>query len=1160
MAKVALLIGVSEYEPGLNPLPAAVKDLDAMREVLLDPEIGGFAEHDVTLLKNPDRQLVEESIYTLFSGRQRDDLLLLFFSGHGIKDDSGTLYLATRSTRKSLRGELITPTAVSASFIHSSMSRSRSKRQVVILDSCFSGAFAEGLSAKDDGIVDISKQLGGEGRAVLTSSSSTQYSFEQDGEELSLYTRFLIEGIKTGEADLDEDDVISIDELHEYARRKVQEVKPEIKPELYAIREGFKIRLLNVPQGDPHQKYKKEVARCGQRGKLTLINRSILDAWRVRLGLSLNEARILEAEVLEPYHKEFQQKLRKYESVVTEVFKRDEVVSSDTRQELQNLQRVLELRNEDTVPIEAKASSFLKKRKQDMQAYYEFFSTALRQKYPISSANRSNLQKKQQEFSLSETDVASIEAQVTSEVETYLRNLNQYERAFLSATQKEYPLSKSKRDELRKYQNRLKLTDVEIAPVEAKVATQIETYQQKIQQYEDAFSGATQLKYKPNEATKRQLEQTWQNLGLSEADVKSIELQILEQVEAYQANLRRYEREFSNSVEHRYPLSQQDLQSLKQRKQALHLTDQDAALIENLIVSLTEEKLRKTQQYEQVFSDSIKYEFPVSDSSREEFKRLQNVLELEDNEVEQIESKVVSQSKTIKRGSQSSSEDLAERIRELARRKEENQMDPSDSLPSSSYHKVISSSEVKGDTSGVHDLSSEHHRIQANAGQTTRVYDEIGKKTSGSHAQTSHKRKAFTKLLSNRTALVIAVAVGFLAVIIATPFGRSSQSIPQKALIDEVWQLIDKEYFDSSYNDLDWDSIRTTYLNQKYTAEEEVYTAIREMLEKLEDPSTRFLDSEEYKSQQVDNSGELTGVGMQLRKNDETEEITVSNPIDKTPAYEAGVLSGDVITAVDDQSTEGMALNAVVSLIRGQADSKVKISVSRDGEPLTFNLTRTQIEIKAVQYSVETTPEGTIGYIRLMNFSENSVDEMSNAIKSLEGEGVSGYVLDLRGNGGGLMFPSINIAKMWIQEGIITSSIDRDGVETERVADKEALTDKPLVVLIDEDSASASEILSSALQENDRAAFIGTKTFGKSSIQSLRDLSYDTGILITTSQYLSPSGKDIDGVGIEPDFVLELTTEQKELLSKDRDKVATLEDPQYSKALEVLADAIRTSR
>lgn len=652
MAKIALLIGVSEYEPGLNPLPAAVKDLDAMKEVLLHPDMGGFAESDVVLLKNPERQAMEESIETLFANRHRDDLALLFFSGHGIKDDAGRLYLATRKTRKTPQGDLVRSSAVAANFVHENMSRSRSKRQVVILDSCFSGAFAEGLSAKDDGTVDIRTQLGGEGRAILTSSSSTQYSFEQEGEALSLYTRFLIEGIKTGEADQDEDDVVSIDELHEYASRKVREVKPEVKPEIYAIREGFKIRLSKVPQGDPHERYKKEVARCGKRGELTIVSRSILDTWRVRLGLSADAAKALEDEVLEPYRRDFQQKLQRYEQTVTEVLQRDGSINDHTRQELQQLQQVLELRNEDTVPIEAKVTARLKTHKQNLQAYREAFSEALRQEHPLGEASCSRLQQMQHQLALSDADIAPIEAQITTEVETYRRNLQQYEQAFMAATQQEYPLSESKRAELRQQQSSLGLSDVEIAPIEAKVTAQIETYHRKLQQYEEAFAKATQRKHQPGEANRTQLRQTWQTLELSEADVKAIEAPILAQIKTYQENLQTYEQAFADATEQQYPLSEAKRSELRQRQQALSLSDEDIAPIESRITASIEDHLKKLQQYEQVFSDSIQFEFPVSEATRAELRRFQQILELRDDKVAQLEEKVASQNERSQNQSQ----------------------------------------------------------------------------------------------------------------------------------------------------------------------------------------------------------------------------------------------------------------------------------------------------------------------------------------------------------------------------------------------------------------------------------------------------------------------------------------------------------------------------
>jgi hypothetical protein len=182
MAKVALLIGVSEYEPGLNPLPAAVKDVEAMRRVLVHPEMGGFAEADITVLKNPQRQAMEDAIYNLFANRQKDDLLLFYFSGHGVKDESGRLYLSTCFTRKE-NGRLIKPSAVGATVLHENLNESRSQRQVLILDCCFSGAIAQGLTVKDDGSVNVQEHLGGKGRAILTASTSTQYSFEQEAVE-----------------------------------------------------------------------------------------------------------------------------------------------------------------------------------------------------------------------------------------------------------------------------------------------------------------------------------------------------------------------------------------------------------------------------------------------------------------------------------------------------------------------------------------------------------------------------------------------------------------------------------------------------------------------------------------------------------------------------------------------------------------------------------------------------------------------------------------------------------------------------------------------------------------------------------------------------------------------------------------------------------------
>ncbi|MEH2161370.1 MAG: ABC transporter substrate-binding protein [Nostoc sp.] len=350
MAKVALLIGVSEYEPGLTPLPAATKDVEAMQQVLLNPQIGGF--DDVTLLINPQRQTMDEAIERLFSDRQRDDLLLLFFSGHGIKDEKGNLYFAACNTKKSDKGELVKATTVPASSVHSVMSNSRCKREVVILDCCFSGAFAEGMAAKNDGFVDVKNQLGGEGRAVLTSSTSTQFAFEQQGADTSTYTTYIVEGLKTGAADKNEDGWISVDELHEYATKAVQEATPAMKPEIYAIKEGYKINLAKAPIDDPKLIYRREVDYWVRDGEIINMGRIPLIKRQKELGLKPDEASGIEAEVLKPYQ-DYKENLQEYQKAFIEATKGKLSVSDNTHADLKRLQQALGLRDEDIALIEA---------------------------------------------------------------------------------------------------------------------------------------------------------------------------------------------------------------------------------------------------------------------------------------------------------------------------------------------------------------------------------------------------------------------------------------------------------------------------------------------------------------------------------------------------------------------------------------------------------------------------------------------------------------------------------------------------------------------------------------------------------------------------------------------------------------------------------------
>ncbi|MEH2226729.1 caspase, EACC1-associated type [Nostoc sp.] len=348
MARVALLIGVSEYEPGLNPLPSAVKDVEAMRRVLVNPEMGGFDEAEV--LKNPLRQEMEDKIYELYTlNRNQDDVLLLYFSGHGITDSGGEFYFSTRQSRKDQQGKLVPTSAVAGREVHRWMNTSKSKRLVVILDCCFSAAFAKGLTAKDSGTINLEQHLGGEGRAILTASTSTQYAFEQEGLELSIYTQYLVEGIEKGAADQDGDGFISVDELHGYASSKVREVSPTMTPEFYPVKQGYRIFLAKSPKDDPKLKYRKEVetrAKSGK-GKFSTFALRMLESKRIDWGLSENEAKAIREEVLQPY-REYERKLAQYQEALTLAVNEEYPFNEE---ELEEYQQHLGLRDEDITSI-----------------------------------------------------------------------------------------------------------------------------------------------------------------------------------------------------------------------------------------------------------------------------------------------------------------------------------------------------------------------------------------------------------------------------------------------------------------------------------------------------------------------------------------------------------------------------------------------------------------------------------------------------------------------------------------------------------------------------------------------------------------------------------------------------------------------------------------
>ncbi len=412
MAKVALLIGVGNYEhpDAVKPLVSAPKDVAAMQRVLLNPQMGEFSE--VIPLIDPDPMQMQEAIETLYRDRAKDDLVLLFFSGHGIKDDSGKLYFSTRITRKTPKGELVKSTAVPARFVHEIMGNSRSRRQVMILDCCFSGAFDPALNAKDDGSLDVQGQLGAEGRVVLTSSSSTEYSFEQQGSDLSIYTRFLVEGIETGAADQDNDGKVSVQELHEYATQKVQETAPKMNPKIIVLKdEGFNVFFAKAQITDPKLKYRKEAERYSMRGEISLTGRALLNALRERLGVTREAAQEIEEQVLQPFRERLK-RIEDYRSAFVAEVERQYPLTQETLSELKDLREILGLRKEDVTSVEQEVISQVVSKseayRQKMQRYEQEFTRAIQSEFPLSQPVCESLKLVQADLGLIDEDVAKI--------------------------------------------------------------------------------------------------------------------------------------------------------------------------------------------------------------------------------------------------------------------------------------------------------------------------------------------------------------------------------------------------------------------------------------------------------------------------------------------------------------------------------------------------------------------------------------------------------------------------------------------------------------------------------------------------------------------------------------------------------------------------------
>ena len=360
-------------------------------------------------------------------------------------------------------------------------------------------------------------------------------------------------------------------------------------------------------------------------------------------------------------------------------------------------------------------------------------------------------------------------------------------------------------------------------------------------------------------------------------------------------------------------------------------------------------------------------------------------------------------------------------------------------------------------------------------------------------------------------------------------------------LYDNVWRLINTKYVDQTNNAQNWNKWRHKY-DRYIRTNEDAYVAINTMVASLNDPYTKFLDPKEFAEETSSIKGSLKGIGIQIGVKDG--KLMVIAPIEDTPAEKAGLKADDEILEIDGVSTKGITVDKAADKIRGKEGTQVTLLIKRkDMEPKSYTITRAEIEVKSISQKtpLEMKVPDDISYIRLSSFiSRNAAAEFQSILNQSQNK--KGFIIDLRSNPGGLLSNAIYISDMFLDGGTIVSTVDRDGYKETSRATAGVLTTKPVVVLINKGSASASEIFSGAMKDNRRAVIVGEQSFGKGLVQEINKLPYEAGINITIQKYLTPKGTDINKKGITPDIVVELTEED----------IKNKNDVQLKKAIEVL--------
>jgi carboxyl-terminal processing protease len=376
---------------------------------------------------------------------------------------------------------------------------------------------------------------------------------------------------------------------------------------------------------------------------------------------------------------------------------------------------------------------------------------------------------------------------------------------------------------------------------------------------------------------------------------------------------------------------------------------------------------------------------------------------------------------------------------------------------------------------------------------------------------------------------------------VASKSAESGATYEQLKLFTEVLSIVQNQYVD------------------EVPPRELIYSAIKGTLRGL-DPHSSFLDPESYREMQVETSGSFGGLGIEITLRDDI--LTVVAPIEGTPAYRAGIQPGDRIVKIDGIVTKDMQLSDAVKRMRGKPGSKVTIAVGREGwtEPKDFDITREQIRVQSVR--THDLSNG-IGYLRVRQFQEQTAHDVEAALDKFAKSGTKAMVLDLRNNPGGLLTSAVEVAEKFLEDGklvVYTEGRVRNQNMRFSAHAKKPLSTIPMVILINQGSASASEIVAGALQDYNRAVLVGTQTFGKGSVQTIIPLSDGSGLRLTTAKYFTPKGRSIHGKGIAPDIVVELPKEKEPAAKPQPPSLDPLEELKKDIQLQRALDVIKTMR